>query len=550
MSKKDYGFNLTLLAQVLANSFGVKVVIRPGATTFSTNGTEIYVPDGLFGAEIDADIIRGGLAHEAAGHCLHTDFKALTKWKHLGNALAKSLANVIEDPRIERCAIRKFPGARKILENMVGSLDQKGFFALPPEDAHASSVLISWLIRALRADPEVMGQPISADVIQDRAEEVFGKDGLKEVYKAAKAGALSGSTKEVLKSVEKILDILGDMANPPEEQQPQQPQQPQQGEGQGQPQPGQGQNPSGAGQPDPAAEAKAAAQAAAAQEALDAQSTKDTGKSDLSDIVGEAMDGMAGGNGRGRTQTQTAVHDRRTPKAYNASGLSTKLTMQLRSRLAEHLRSRVEDEDDQVTDQGRLDGSRLVNAMMGDRNVFVQHGEEAEGLSAAVHVLVDCSGSMQGEKANAAGSILYAMASAIAPYEQQGIRFAVSAFNGNVHELKRFGDPWVRAKHWAGNYEANGGTMMPEAIATTLPGLCGMRESRKTLFIITDGDVGDQITSLRNAASAKRMGVDLDVLCIGGHCPQDYGFRSSESVGEYDPAGIQKAIFKVLKKAI
>lgn len=625
-NRNPIGVDLGLLCQVIGRRLGVEVVEDPSATTFATDGKKVIIPTSIAGGEIDADIMRGGMAHEAAGHVLHTDFAAVKKYMEemqktapTGMGLAKALENIIEDARIEQAAIRKYPGCRKMLYKMIEALEQRGFFRLPEDETpDPAAVLCAWLIRVLRVN--VMKQPLALDAVVPMAEKAFGKNALDAIYAVAEAGARSGSTTEVLEAVDKIRAILGEAANPPpEEPQPQPEQnqggeqgdqqesgggngqsgqeesqpgdgqgesgQPQPGDGQGdqqagdggadQAQPGNGQGADQSGQPGGQSSAGSnagkeggqgqtpgkqpvagnQAQQEAAQKALSA-TADECGKTDIGEMIGDAVKGM--GAGRGRTNS-VGRRDLRRAASMKPSPTATSLTARLRGQLEEALRAKVEDEDPELSEVGRLNHRMLPRAAVGDRHIFLMDGEDAPGLSTAVYLLVDCSSSMDngggGRKGTdeAALDVLYAMSTAMAAYETQGVKFALSAFNGSVHDLKGFNDPWVKAKGWIGHYRATGGTMATESMRMVLPDLMVRKEDRKILYVVTDGDIGREDENRKICNAARKENVEIVVLCIGGNqgsVSRGHGFEAVQQVEGSDLLGMQKAIFNTLRRTV
>lgn len=572
-NKELVDFDITLLCKVLGSNLGAEVVEDPYAKTFSTNGRRVTIPANIAGGEMTAKIMRYGLAHEAAGHMAHTDFDALNAWPAGANPITFGFFNIIEDPRIEKCAQNDYPGVRKINHEGIEELERRGFFVLPDEEAHPASIISSWLIRRLRVD--LLKQPLAIDRVESLAKSVFDQATLDQILSVAKKGATGKATQDATAAAEGIMKILKDAAEPPKDDPEQQgnegdPSENEEGNGAGQggqqgagdqtggqgagSAPGgeqDGDDDDGAGQ---AAAGPTQAQSDAARKVLEA-SKDDMGATDMSEVIGKAVEhaqNESKGSGRGRYAGVVRRNDRRSNAHYNASALASNLSSKLRSRMQELLRARVEDEDDELDDRGRLDMRRLPRGIMGDRNIFTVDGSEGEGVSTAVHLLVDASGSMSDYgKANAASAIIYALSTAIAPYETQGAKFAISAFDHMVHDLKRFEDRWIKAKNWIGHYRPMGSTMMSDAMRTVLTDVACQREKRKILLVITDGDVGDTDVNARINSTAKAAGVEVHLLVIGGSKPsQQHGFKSSEAVPANDQAQIQKAIFGLLTRFI
>lgn len=603
----DLKVDLGLLCQVVGRKLGVTIREDKYIRTFATNGKEVIIPTGIAGGEMDADILRGGIAHEAAGHVRHTDFDLLNAWCHDKSALAKGLQNIIEDPRIEMAAIRVYPGCRGMLHKMVAALEARGFFKIPDQDGHPASVLGAYLIRALRT--KLLDQPLAMDEITALAKEVFGEEMLQKILDIALAGAKGDSTADVLKATEAILDLLKESA--PEQEKAPQEQGGQDGDGEAgdsesqssngnqgnkDDQEGSGSQGGESHQDDEGTEGDSESQGGenrqgdeAAQEGSGGQGSESNqgeegdqekagkegsggqggsqgqgdpvlrdvlnaaewqiGPTDLAEILGNAIKNMRPLYDQSVTMNR---YESRSPANYAACALGTSLGTRLRGQMEVLLQSRVEDEDPDQEEYGRLDPRMLTRSCLMDRRVFTTEGEEAEGLSTAVQILVDHSGSMRDfGKGNVALATVYALASAMAPYETQGVKFAIAGFDSSVIDLKLFRDSWIQAKKWIGNYSPRGGTRMTGAMRLVLPELAARKEARKSLVVITDGDVGDESTNREIMRFAKAEKVDVDVLVIGDEpVTNNHGFRTVVNVRDNDPKAIQAAIFKLLSKAV
>lgn len=590
--------DLGLLCQVVGRKLGVTIREDRNIHTFATNGKEVIIPSGIAGGEIDADIMRGGIAHEAAGHVRHTDFELLNVWCAGKTPLAKGLQNIIEDPRIEMAAIRVYPGCRSMLHKMIEALEARNFFTVPGPDAHPASVLGAYLIRALRT--ELLGQPLAMDVITPMAENTFGKEMLEKILGIARKGAKGNSTADVLEATEAILKLLEESTpeEKPEEsvdegdsgdqndqdgesdqggdggQGDQDSQESDSDSGSGGSQGGQGDQDSDqgdeanrGGQSSQGGESSQGDEATPGDqngqggqgsgsgqgnpvlcEVLSAEEG-DIGPTDLAEIVSKAIKGMRQPYGGVHP---VARYERREPANFTACALGTNLGTRLRGQMEVLLQSRVEDEDPDHEEHGQLDPRMLTRSQLMDRRVFTTDGAEAEGLSTAVQILVDCSGSMRDYgKGNVALATVYALASAMAPYETQGVKYAIAGFHGKVVDLKLFGDSWTQAKKWIGNYRPQGGTYMSGAMREVLPELAARKETRKSLIVITDGDVGDENTNREIMRFAKGQKVDVDVLVIGEELvTNNHGFRTIVHARDDNPKAIQAAIFKLLSKAV
>lgn len=188
------------------------------------------------------------------------------------------------------------------------------------------------------------------------------------------------------------------------------------------------------------------------------------------------------------------------------------VAQRLKSVLDQRLLAVVEDEDDCLSEYGALASHRLADAMAGVRDVFVEPGAPGERLDTAFSLLIDASGSMYGEPADACMAATWAIGNTLNRYAGMGLAMSISSFNSRIYCLKDWGAPWRGGAVLSG-YNPNGGTHTYAAMADRLANLIMRRESRKILFLITDGDIGD-LSSLVNTAG--EAGVEIVVMMISG----------------------------------
>ena len=108
---KNLETTLEKVARMLTRQYGINVVF--GSTVPCTDGKTIYLP--TLPRDVSSDLVadmKGYLDHESA-HCIFTDFPFVGKCV---NEFHKNLLNAVEDSRIERCMIRKYPGAALSLD--------------------------------------------------------------------------------------------------------------------------------------------------------------------------------------------------------------------------------------------------------------------------------------------------------------------------------------------------------------------------------------------------------------------------------------------------
>lgn len=181
--------SLILLAQMMANQYDIKVVIK-GARA-CTDGKTIYLPAVTHTDDPDAqDLLEGYIDHEI-GHHRETDFA----WCHenLTDKFAFGLMNAMEDPRQEQLTGAEFPGSDIHLHRIVEVLHRRGNMAAIREDMPPRRAVMFWCNHALRlwwrqdvilADAVKQGRKI---LVQRHGEQAVGElEGmLKEAMQAS-----------------------------------------------------------------------------------------------------------------------------------------------------------------------------------------------------------------------------------------------------------------------------------------------------------------------------------------------------------------------------
>ena len=113
---------LPIIVTNYARAFGVKVRMQ-GCSAY-TNGSTITIPRLDLSDPITSRMAYGYLAHESA-HVRYSDFQAAARVKR--RFLLHTLANIIEDARIERLIGRQFVGVWENLE-LLRSNPRSGYY--------------------------------------------------------------------------------------------------------------------------------------------------------------------------------------------------------------------------------------------------------------------------------------------------------------------------------------------------------------------------------------------------------------------------------------
>jgi len=147
---------LPVVVGIIADRTGVEV--KTGAAA-CTDGNVVYLPPLPLNLE-EEDFIRTiGYVYHECGHVEDTDFSI-----PFASPLQRSIANPLEDIRIERRRMARSPGAKRYLNRMVEILTQRGLegkpesFGLIPADESVpvANVFQAFLLYKLRHD--VLGQ--------------------------------------------------------------------------------------------------------------------------------------------------------------------------------------------------------------------------------------------------------------------------------------------------------------------------------------------------------------------------------------------------------
>ncbi|MCB5272200.1 MAG: VWA domain-containing protein, partial [Candidatus Cloacimonetes bacterium] len=162
-------------------------------------------------------------------------------------------------------------------------------------------------------------------------------------------------------------------------------------------------------------------------------------------------------------------------------------SMALRTRLSGLLQTKILSRASSGR-RGRLDTGHLHRLAVSDPRVFRIKSERV-GIDTAVHILLDCSGSMV-RRIHLACQACYAVASAL---EAPRINVAVTAFPGaqlpngsytTVSPIIRHG----QKVHTTLDLGPAGGTPMGESLWWVMQDMLLLTEKRKLILVITDGD--------------------------------------------------------------
>ncbi|RWY36201.1 hypothetical protein EP867_18395, partial [Falsigemmobacter intermedius] len=209
----DYAMVSTKLSAVLGRKWGVNVVFGGHPCT---NGTTITLPHWDLTDPRLRTALYGLIAHEAGGHVRQTDFQALgakiTAMRRSPLMVEwKSIANILEDIRIEANLLRSYPGAAAYLNAAVEVMlaDPDDNRPLPDEITNYWDLVLNWCLYIFRA--ECLGQVAisgDADLYEAAVLNVLPPEVLADARKIGVAVSKLGPSKTDYSTVQMYADKL------------------------------------------------------------------------------------------------------------------------------------------------------------------------------------------------------------------------------------------------------------------------------------------------------------------------------------------------------
>jgi cobaltochelatase CobT len=492
MNNKLIMQSLPLVAAVLGNKYGVQVTI--GGSKAFTDGSTINLPS--LPLDCDENLIglaRGYIDHESA-HIRETNFESLKNAQL--TPLEMHIWNCIEDWRVENKLAGIFPGCRGNFTWLI-----RHFFSTEAEGRGGSpaTLIPDWVLLTLRSwDVSEIAE------FRDRIGSIIEKryprllKGLRLVLQEVQAQCVT--TDDSITYAKKIVSILKSISK---------------GEQNSKVAIESGGTRKGKG--DEKKEGDKSIKHENHHDTHDSlQKLITASKHELPKTIGEALcenlahSSVSNNGSVSKLQIATIGH-----KVFRSFPLEQqKKIKRAESALKTRLQSAFQAsqmKQGRIGRKGQLQANRLSRVMTGDPRLFIRH-EEKKAVNTAVHILMDCSGSMRKRMELTSESCL-ALAKALDSI--QGINVGVTAFPANtqggssdlagVHPIVAHGDP-VNPKF---NTNASGGTPMGEAIWWVLQKMVLLEETRKIILVLTDGfpDCKSNVTA--SVKAGQSLGVEF-----------------------------------------
>ncbi len=155
--------------------------------------------------------------------------------------------------------------------------------------------------------------------------------------------------------------------------------------------------------------------------------------------------------------------------------------------------------------RGKIDRHRFTAAMKDAPDVYKRR-VEVEGPGFALSVAVDVSGSMSKEMRS--GSLCDAAMVLSDACEEMSMPYEVRAFSGRTYQYKAMDDPAFSLDRAAMLINGEGGgTNMAQTAGLAATSLLARPERNKLFVSLTDGDLGDHDSTMRQMEQARRDGV-------------------------------------------
>lgn len=538
---------LTTVARTIARQFGLSVHLDSTKTkTGMTDGRHnIWAGFGV-GTDEDATITAGVVVHEAM-HGRLTDFNIRGD-----SVLEKSLLNILQDVWGEREFGKMYRGAPRYINLALEGMVKRGIFQAPKGDEEAPALLTGMLVDGLRSI--YLGQTSLAPFYHERRallEAKLGTNLVGRIWRAAAQVETCDTDARALGIVKEISELLHEAWQDPEQfTEPEPPQQ--DGGASGSPQSdGSGQPTSSeAGQNDPSSnqvgeQSSSGQQTGGTPSGQQIQATPAHGEPDASAIqtavkaileaiesefgktdLGDQMRHAIQASGAGPVETPSRETLTVNPAVMAGIKLQAKpLTNRIGATLVHLFDTKREEQIEFRSSGKRIQASRLSGIPVGDSRIF-RRTDEMEGVSVAVELVVDCSGSMGSHilsspgredfvrLIDAAQQTLFALGETL---ERAEIPFGVTLFAESVSRYKSMDESWRQACKKKPALKQDGSTLTHSAILKATEDLVFAQEDKRLLIVLTDGLPSHTMQTIAECKELKQIGIDTTFVLINGN---------------------------------
>jgi hypothetical protein len=514
-------------------------------------------------------LARGFCDHEAA-HIRHTDFEALRIAKL--TPTQTHLWNSLEDWRVEELLASIFPGCHRHFQRLI----QQFFGEKDGGGTNPALSVLDWVLLTVRswAFPALEQQRDREAAVIDRT-----FPGLRAMLETVLVSIRQRcrSTKETIAYALELAAIIEKYAKhqqAPEENKPSKAKKPdsQKTEAQTEEQADGHSEAQAAGHEDAHADAQADGQDDSTDCASEpekegstdsqAQSLRSESTRQLMDLLQAAADDLPQHLGELMAQSLNSQQAKNAQRGLSVARVGSKTTSALPDALREaalkscvalrtRLQALLQAKAQQFYNTGRrgkLNTQRLYALAVNNPRVFIKSGEKSL-TSTAVHLLLDCSGSMCGPKMELASLACYAVAKALEGCK--GVNVGVTVFPAHgfhtdgesVAQIVRHGE---RVHHNFALYPACN-TPLAESLWWVMQQMYPLREARKIILMLSDG-APDSLPATEHVLNkAKTLGFEMLGLGIQDNSMAHLLPKGSRIID--DLQSLAPAMFDMLQKA-
>ena len=556
-----------MVASVLGRKYGIKVEI--GGNQAYTDGSTIRIPSLNLDTQEDMlNLIRGYIDHESA-HIRHSAFDILA-----GTAispLTMSIFNMLEDYRVENALVIMFPGCRANFDWLI-----KYHFVhqLPIQRKDDVLLIADYILLSVRSWDVDEVKP-NRDLIRKVIEPKFGTLLIKLDMLLEEARISCDCSATCLDYACHIVKLLQDESKANSANQPN-PSDQQRSKNkadkssqaretnnsveenkteQGGSTPG----PDNASNSESLEESQDA-KSAGSNSQMDAESKEQLKKllkskaddlpGDMAKNIGSMLESAAPGTSTGLT---VAIETEKPHRELAKGDLSMvrRATVALRSRLQSLMQTTTLQRRTPGR-RGRLDTRKLYKAGS-DPRIFLKNGE-LHGIDTAVHILLDCSGSMR-NRMDLASQACFAVCDSLSHIN--GVSVGVTAFPANSAQQGKGGSTnrtvgtilkHGQRLHSEFAVNASGNTPMGEALWFVMQQMYTLSENRKLILIITDGEPSNRANARQAISDGKAMGYEIFGIGIMDSHIQDLLPDNSKVIQDIND--LASAMFTLLQNAL
>ena len=600
-----------LFVSMLLGKSGVDVVFDPSCTTASCsqkpNGRYLIrcrpVPDVVDRSQ--AFLLIALLVHECM-HAFYTDFGLLEEQKL--TRLEHSLQNIFEDVWGEKLLPRRIPTSRICIYDGLGVMVEQGIFGDKdnlPQGVHPTAALCNWLVTALRSHVLKQDQLSElADAWRLETENLLGQELTQKIWQKALEVIDCKSTAQAIELTRAVVAMLKQEAD--KDQSASNSSDPNdQGEDGAGDDAATGSGSNGAGSAgseeessdDGQGEQQAVGSCAASSDGSgDASAGGDSGgngsrsdnngssieapgkgtpaqnaakiladmqeapSTDLGDAIGGAADksglfavGGGAGSAFDENEQEAVLMSQRVLK--NAAG-TAKVARQLGRELEEKLEAIIEAEIFFKDSGSNLSSNRIARVVTGDYNVFKRKRKSQE-IDTAVVLLLDISSStgatLQGDDTiiDVSCQATWALGDVLSRFD---VPFEVTTFGQSVCTVKKFAQSWASRRNF-GFDKLQAATVTHKALSQAFGSMLQRDESRKIVFVVTDGEPSDVNATILSIMDAEQFGIETAVIFVNRSSYEPSMVKELKSFQSKRPPavvnsaeGLTNAIFSGIEK--